>query len=48
MGDNCLSCMACFHWCPEKAIWMHTAEASVAEQLSLLSVMPMTLQKKIF
>ena len=29
-------------------IWMHTAEASVAEQLSLLSVMPMTLQKKIF
>lgn len=29
-------------------IWMHTAEASVAEQLPLLSVMPMTLQKKIF
>ncbi len=29
-------------------IWMHTAEASVAEQLSTLSVMPMTLQKKIF
>ena len=29
-------------------LWMHTAEASVAEQLSGLSVMPMTLQKKIF
>ena len=29
-------------------LWMHTAEASVAEQLSELSVMPMTLQKKIF
>ena len=29
-------------------IWMHTAEASVAEQISELSVMPMTLQKKLF
>ena len=29
-------------------IWMHTAEKSVAEQLSDLPVMPMTLQKKIF
>jgi hypothetical protein len=29
-------------------IWMHTAEKSVAEQLSGLLVMPMTLQKKIF
>ena len=29
-------------------LWMHTAEASVAELLSGLSVMPMTLQKKIF
>ena len=29
MGDNCLSCMACFHWCPEKAIWMHTAEEDI-------------------
>ena len=29
-------------------IWMHTAEESVAEQLDGLSVMPMTLQKKIF
>ena len=29
-------------------IWMHTAEKSVAEQLPELSVMPMTLQKKIF
>ena len=29
-------------------IWMHTAEASVAEQLSGLDVLPMVLQKKIF
>ena len=29
-------------------IWMHTAEESVAKQLPHLSVMPMTLQKKIF
>ena len=29
-------------------IWMHTAERSVAEKLPELSVMPMTLQKKIF
>ena len=29
-------------------IWMHTAEESVARQLPSLSVMPMTLQKKIF
>ena len=29
-------------------IWMHTAERSVAEQLSDLSVMPMELQKKKF
>ena len=29
-------------------IWMHTAEKSVAEQLPDLTVMPMTLQKKIF
>ena len=29
-------------------IWMHTAEKSVAEDLSDLPVMPMTLQKKIF
>ena len=29
-------------------IWMHTAEKSVAEKLSAISVMPMTLQKKIF
>ena len=29
-------------------IWMHTAEESVAKQLPQLSVMPMTLQKKIF
>ena len=29
-------------------IWMHTAEESVAGQLDGLSVMPMTLQKKIF
>lgn len=29
-------------------IWMHTAEASVAEELTGLTVMPMTLQKKYF
>ena len=29
-------------------IWMHTAEKSVAEKLRGLSVMPLTLQKKIF
>ena len=29
-------------------IWMHTAEASVADKLSGLTVMPMKLQKKIF
>ena len=29
-------------------IWMHTAEASVAEQLRELTVLPMILQKKIF
>ncbi len=29
-------------------VWMHTAEASVARQLSGLPVMPMVLQKKIF
>ena len=29
-------------------IWMHTATSAVAEQLSELSVMPMTLQKKLF
>ena len=29
-------------------LWMHTAEASVAEQLTELPVMPLTLQKKYF
>ncbi len=29
-------------------LWMHTAEASVAEQLSELEVLPMTLQNKYF
>ena len=29
-------------------IWMHTAEESVAEELSELSVMPLSLQKKKF
>ena len=29
-------------------IWMHTAMSSVAEELSELNVLPMTLQKKIF
>jgi hypothetical protein len=29
-------------------VWMHTAEKTVAEELSGLAVMPMTLQKKLF
>ena len=29
-------------------IWMHTAEASVAQELSGIDVLPMTLQRKIF
>lgn len=29
-------------------VWMHTAENTVAEELSGLTVMPMTLQKKLF
>ena len=29
-------------------VWMHTAEESIANELPHLSVMPMTLQKKIF
>lgn len=22
IGDNCATCLACFHWCPVQAIWM--------------------------
>ena len=29
-------------------LWVHTAEASVAEKLSGLSVLPLTLQKKYY
>ena len=26
IGDNCSSCLACFHWCPSEAIWMSLQE----------------------
>ena len=26
IGDDCSSCLACFHWCPVKAIWMSRQE----------------------
>ena len=26
IGDDCSTCMACFHWCPVKAIWMPKQE----------------------
>ena len=26
IGDNCATCLACFHWCPVEAIWMSQAE----------------------
>ena len=25
-GGNCISCLACFHWCPQEAIWMSKGE----------------------
>ena len=25
-GENCISCLACFHWCPQEAIWMSKGE----------------------
>lgn len=24
-GENCCSCLACFHWCPREAVWMSKA-----------------------
>ncbi len=26
IGDNCQTCLACFHWCPSEAIWMSKEE----------------------
>ncbi len=26
IGDDCSSCLACFHWCPTEAIWMSRQE----------------------
>jgi len=26
IGDDCSTCLACFHWCPVKAIWMSKQE----------------------
>ena len=26
IGDDCATCLACFHWCPEEAIWMSKQE----------------------
>ncbi len=26
IGDNCASCLACFHWCPTESIWMSKQE----------------------
>ena len=26
IGDNCATCLACFHWCPKEAIWMSRQE----------------------
>ncbi len=26
IGDNCATCLACFHWCPQEAIWMSRQE----------------------
>jgi len=26
IGDNCATCLACFHWCPAEAIWMSKQE----------------------
>ena len=25
-GENCCTCLSCFHWCPVKAIWMPKGE----------------------
>ena len=26
IGDSCATCLACFHWCPNEAIWMSRQE----------------------
>lgn len=26
IGDDCATCLACFHWCPNEAIWMSRQE----------------------
>ena len=26
IGDDCATCLACFHWCPAEAIWMSRQE----------------------
>ncbi len=26
MGDDCATCLACFHWCPAEAVWMSRQE----------------------
>ncbi len=26
IGDDCATCLACFHWCPKEAIWMSKQE----------------------
>jgi formate hydrogenlyase subunit 6/NADH:ubiquinone oxidoreductase subunit I len=26
IGDDCATCLSCFHWCPVKAIWMSRQE----------------------
>ncbi len=27
IGDSCATCLACFHWCPQEAVYMSLAEA---------------------
>lgn len=29
IGEHCISCMTCFHWCPKKALWMSKADAAI-------------------
>jgi ferredoxin len=26
IGNHCATCLACFHWCPQEAIWMSKQE----------------------
>lgn len=26
IGDNCSTCLSCFHWCPNEAVWMSKQE----------------------